>query len=70
MNFIFNCPITNQTFETDAFEVIDDEGVEESPSGEKVWNAHIRLLRPCPFCGTIHTYDAKDLPCPLAAEGT
>jgi len=65
MNFIFNCPVTHQTFETDAFQVIDDEGVEKSPSGKKVWKAHIRLSDPCPFCGSIHTYDPKDLPCPF-----
>jgi len=69
MNFIFTCPVTHKTFETDAFRVIEDNGVRMNPSGQKVWQARIELSDPCPICGDIHIYHPQDLPCPFTTPG-
>jgi len=68
MNFIFNCPKTGETFETDDFSLTENRGVVTSPDGHKVLKAVVVLNTPCPFCGRHHRYRAEDLACPFSAD--
>ncbi len=66
MKLIFLCPQRHQTFETDAFKVIEDKGVKINDSGNKVWDAKVELTLACPYCGRRHVFDVSELPCPFA----
>ncbi|MDY6990452.1 MAG: hypothetical protein SWQ30_20615 [Thermodesulfobacteriota bacterium] len=65
MKFIFFCPETHQTFETDAFRIIEGEGVKTDDSGKKIWDAKVELTVACPFCGNRHVYPASEVACPF-----
>lgn len=65
MNFVFYCPETGKTFETDRFDIFEDRGVLMDEKGQKTWDAKVRLQHPCPFCRMIHVYRAAELACPF-----
>jgi hypothetical protein len=67
MKFIFFCSEKRQTFETDAFRIIEDKGVKTDESGNKIWNAKIELTVACPFCQKRHVYAASDIACPFTS---
>lgn len=67
MDFIFVCPVAHQTFETDRFTIIENNGVRTDRDGVKHLDARVRLDIGCPFCGKHHTYGADELVCPFAA---
>ena len=65
MNFIFVCPSKNDTFETDAFSIIENRGIRTDQQGEKHLDAMVRVDIACPFCGEHHIYRADELVCPF-----
>ncbi|GBC62403.1 hypothetical protein DENIS_3375 [Desulfonema ishimotonii] len=67
MKFIFSCPETGQIFETDAFKMIENKGITEDESGNRVLDAKVELETPCPFCGKQHVFHASELLCPFSA---
>jgi len=66
MNLVFVCPENHKTFETDHFNIIQDNGVKMTETGQRVWDAKVELVSGCPFCGKIHEYQVSDLPCPFS----
>jgi hypothetical protein len=68
MKFIFVCPEQEKVFETDRFSLIDNRGVREDDEGNRFLDARVRLAEPCPFCGKIHDYAARELACPFGPE--
>ena len=50
MEFIFVCPVTHQTFQTDAFTIIENRGVRTDQNGAKQLDAKVRVDIDCPFC--------------------
>jgi hypothetical protein len=69
MEFIFVCPTENDTFQTDAFSIIDNQGVRTSRDGTKHLDAKVRLDIPCPLCGEQHIYSADEMLCPFEGDG-
>ena len=65
MEFIFVCPETNQVFDSEDFKIIDNNGVKTDDFGNKYLDAKVELLSPCPCCGKIHVFHARDLACPF-----
>jgi hypothetical protein len=65
MTFSFFCPERHQTFETDAYRIIEEKGVTTDGSGNKIWDAKVELTGPCPFCGKAHCYAASEIACPF-----
>ena len=65
MEFVFVCTEANKTFNSNAFKIIDNNGVKIDRAGNKVLDAKVVLEDPCPFCGKKHVYQAKDLSCPF-----
>ena len=68
MEFLFVCPEQGKTFETERFTLVDNQGVKEDDSGNRYLDARVRLTGPCPFCGKIHEYAARELVCPFGPE--
>ncbi len=68
MEFIFVCPVTHQTFQTDAFTIIENRGVRTDPNGAKQLDAKVRVDIDCPFCAEKHIYRAEELVCPFEAS--
>jgi hypothetical protein len=64
MKLVFVCPNTHKAFETDHFNIIQDNGVKTAETGQRVWDAKVELASACPFCGKFHEYQASELPCP------
>jgi hypothetical protein len=65
MKFFFVCPVQGKTFETDQFSLVDNRGVKQDDEGNRYLDARVRLAAPCPFCGKIHEYAARELTCPF-----
>ena len=65
MEFIFICPIYNRVFESAAFRMDQNRGVQTDDSGNKFLDAMVVLEEPCPFCGEKHRFNASDLSCPF-----
>ena len=65
MKFVFICPETSKTFESNEFKIIEDKGIILDDLGNKVWDAKVELSSPCPFCGKIHIFRVNELPCPF-----
>lgn len=65
MKFIFNCPETGATFETDDFSLTENRGVVTTTGGRRVLMAVVVLNTPCPHCGRKHRYRAEELACPF-----
>ena len=65
MQFIFACPVRNETFHTDAFSIVENQGVRLDQDGNKYLDAKVRLDIACPFCGAHHIYKADELLCPF-----
>ncbi len=65
MELVFMCPDTHQTFQTDAFSIVDHHGVRTDAKGHKHLDAKVRVDIPCPFCGAQHVYSADELACPF-----
>ena len=71
MELVFMCPVTHQTFQTDAFSIVDHHGVRTDAKGHKHLDAKVRVDIPCPFCGAQHVYSADELACPFGqSSGT
>ncbi|RJP77344.1 MAG: hypothetical protein C4522_15625 [Desulfobacteraceae bacterium] len=68
MELIFTCPETSQVFYTGNFEVIDNHGIKTDTAGNKILEAKVALVDPCPFCGRMHVYHANELACPLSGR--
>jgi hypothetical protein len=68
MDFLFVCPLRQETFSSVDFEIIDNRGVAVDAGGNRYLNARIRLTAPCPACGECHEYHASDLACPFSAN--
>ena len=68
MEFFFICPRRNLTFESADFNIIENRGVFNDSSGNKIWDARIKLNEPCPFCGEKHVYLARELSCPFEIQ--
>jgi len=66
MDFLFVCPLRQETFSSPDFDIIDNRGVAVDDSGNRYLNARIRLTAPCPFCGEYHEYHANELLCPFS----
>lgn len=65
MDFLFVCPEHGNTFETEAFFLVDNQGVKKDGNANRYLDARVRLAAPCPFCGKIHEYAARELACPF-----
>jgi len=65
MKFTFSCPEKHQSFETDAYRIIEDKGIKTDKSGNKLWDAKVELITGCPFCGTRHVFAASEVACPF-----
>ncbi len=65
VNFIFVCPLKNETFESSDFKILDNRGVATDKAGNKYLDAKVALDEPCPFCGQKHVYHASELSCPF-----
>ncbi len=68
MNFSFVCPCRNEIFETDAFTILDNQGVVTDAAGNKTLDAKVALDHPCPLCGERHIYRAEELVCPYGGN--
>jgi hypothetical protein len=68
MMFVFVCPKTQKAFESASFEVICNKGVTLDIKGNKFLDAKVTLDKPCPFCGEIHVYHARELSCPFGGS--
>ncbi len=68
MKFLFICPERGKAFETEAFSLVDNRGVKQDDEGNRYLDARVRLAGPCPFCGKIHEYPARELACPFGPE--
>ena len=66
MKFLFVCPEKNDVFESNAFKIIEHQGVKVDEAGNKFLDAKIELDFPCPFCGKKHVFHATELSCPFA----
>lgn len=65
MELIFVCPKTNRVFESGAFTVRENRGIATDASGNRFLDARVVLDDPCPCCGEIHVFRARDLSCPF-----
>lgn len=65
MEFIFVCPTANDTFQTDAFRIIENNGIKTDRAGAKHMDAKVQVDMACPFCGEKHIYRADELLCPF-----
>jgi hypothetical protein len=68
MKFIFVCPVKQEAFETEAFEIIENQGVITDDAGNKTLDATVKLSSPCPFCGENHVFHASEMVCPLSGS--
>ena len=68
MDFKFVCPHTQQLFDTEKFDIIDNRGVITDVSGQKILDAKVILTEPCPHCGQRHIYHANDMLCPFTGS--
>jgi hypothetical protein len=66
MKLVFVCPNNHKAFQTDQFNIIQDNGVKIAETGQRVWDARVELTSACPFCGKIHEYHVSELPCPCS----
>lgn len=66
MKFLFVCPLRQETFYSNDFQIIDNRGIAVDPDGNRYLNARIQLTAPCPFCGEHHEYHANELACPFS----
>ena len=69
MDFVFTCPRANRIFKSDKFEITNNHGVKTDAAGNRTLDAMIRLITPCPFCGSRHIYHASELACPFTGQG-
>ena len=65
MKFIFVCPFHQKVFESNAFNLSENNGIKTDMDGSRYLDAKVKLSEPCPYCGEIHTFYAKDLVCPF-----
>lgn len=65
MKLIFVCPIHQKTFESAAFNLVGNKGVKLDDNGQKYLDARVNLADPCPYCGEMHSFAARDLACPF-----
>jgi hypothetical protein len=68
MDFLFVCPLRQETFSSPDFDIIDNLGVAVDADGNRYLNACIRLTAPCPMCGEHHEYHPSELACPSSAN--
>ncbi len=68
MKFIFACPENNRIFETDRFNIIEDRGITKDKSGNKFWDAKVKIVSSCPVCGKIHVFHVNELMCPFTPK--
>ena len=65
MTFIFICPNYQKRFESNAFNLVQNKGVKVDENGQKYLDARVNLAGPCPYCGEMHSFAARDLACPF-----
>ena len=65
MQFSFVCPRRQAVFETDAFTIVEHQGVVTDADGNRRLDAKVALDHPCPLCGERHVYRADELVCPF-----
>ncbi|MBN2040462.1 MAG: hypothetical protein JW864_10490 [Spirochaetes bacterium] len=65
MEFEFTCSKTGKIFRTSNFDIINNKGVLQDPSGQNFLDAEIVPADPCPYCGEKHIYHANEMSCPL-----
>lgn len=68
MELIFVCPKTNKVFKSADYTILDNKGVKKDESGNKILDAKVEPVAPCPFCGKHHVYQACELPCPFTIK--
>lgn len=65
MKLIFNCPVSQKMFESDAFKLTHNEGVKTDAYGQRYLDARVSLSAPCPHCGEFHSFSVGELACPF-----
>jgi hypothetical protein len=68
MKFIFTCPLKQDSFFSEEFQITENQGVAVDETGNRYLNARIRLTAPCPLCGRYHEYHANELACPFGSD--
>ncbi|OQX09247.1 MAG: hypothetical protein BWK76_22525 [Desulfobulbaceae bacterium A2] len=70
MQLLFTCPVRQESFFSEDFQVTDNHGIALDEHGHKYLDARVRLTSPCPLCGEHHAYHAAELSCPFTAQTT
>jgi hypothetical protein len=68
MKLLFICPLRQESFFSEDFQITDSRGVAADDSGNRYLDAHIKLTAPCPFCGEYHEFHANELACPFSSN--
>jgi len=68
MKFLFICPLRQESFFSEDFQITDNRGIAVDDLGNKYLNARIRLSAPCPVCGEHHEFQANELSGPFSAN--
>ena len=68
MKLIFVCPTHDKAFGSAQYRVRENKGVVCDAAGNRFLDAEVALDTPCPFCGAMHVYHARELSCPFGSS--
>ncbi len=65
MELYFTCPKEKRTFRTDDYSLKKGHYIVEDDEGNRELIGLVSLNSGCPLCNELHSYEIKDVICPL-----
>lgn len=68
MDLYFKCPEKDQIFQSCEYSLAKGYRIVLGEGGEKILHGRVILNSSCPMCGQRHTFDVKDVMCPVKKD--